>query len=70
MFNSADSLQAETIFHSFQIINFWKMQFNTFLSYATGNEGLLARQRQLLFLRDNRIFLHQMNARLVQMELV
>jgi len=70
MFNSADSLQAETIFYSFQIINFWKMRFNTFLCYATGNEGLLAGERQFLFLRDNRMFLHQMNVRLVQMELV
>jgi len=46
------------------------MRFHTVLSYVTGNEGLLAEQRQFLLLRDNRMFLHQMNVRLVQKELV
>jgi hypothetical protein len=43
------------------------MRFITVLCYVTGNEGLLDGQRQFLFLRDNRMFLHQMNVRLVQM---
>jgi len=46
------------------------MRFITILCYVTGNEGLLAGQRQFLFLRDNRMFLHQLNVCLVQMELV
>jgi len=46
------------------------MRFDTVLCYVTGNEGLLAELRQFLFLRDNRMFLHQMNVRLVQKELV
>lgn len=46
------------------------MRFHTFLCYVTGNEGLLGEQRQFLLLRDNRMFLHQMNVRLVQKELV